>query len=201
MSEAPPSVARPSRVERWNARFGRSRSAMPLFFAASVAETLLVPIPIELIMVPWMLANRARTFLVATVVLAGNIAAAIFGYYVGYFAFNSFWRGLIERMGWAEPFAQFQALFADYGFWSIVAIGVLPIPFQVAMLVAGAAKYPILLFLAAAVVARGTRYYGLAALAYYLGDQTIAFWERHKIGATVGAALVIVAAFLASRYV
>ena len=199
MSEA--ASKRPSRVERWNARMGRSRSAMPLFFTASVAETLLVPIPIELIMVPWMLANRARIFLVATVVLAGNLAAALFGYYVGYFAFNSFGRGLIERMGWAEPFGQFQAMFSDYGFWAIVAIGVVPIPFQIAMLVAGAAKYPVLLFVTAAVVARGARYYGLGALVYYLGDQTIAFWERHKVGATVGAALLIAAAFLASRYV
>ena len=200
MSDARP-VSRPSRVERWNARFGRSRSAMPLFFTASVAETLLVPIPIELIMVPWMLANRARIFLVATVVLAGNLAAAVFGYYVGYFAFNSFGRGLIERMGWAEPFGQFQALFADYGFWTIVAIGVVPIPFQIAMLVAGAAGYPIVLFVVAAVLARGSRYYGLGALVYYLGDQTMAFWQRHKVGATVGAALVIAAAFFASRYV
>lgn len=201
MSNQTAAPVRRNRVERWNERFGRSRSAMPLFFAASVAETLLVPIPIELIMVPWMLANRARIFLVATVVLAGNLVAALFGYYVGYFAFNSFGRTLIERMGWGEPFAEFQNLFAEYGFFAVIAIGVIPIPFQIAMLVAGAAKYPVLLFLLAALIARGARYYGLGALVYYLGDQTIAFWERHKIGATVSAALVIAAAFFASRYV
>ena len=200
MSVQPAAPVRRSRVERWNDRLGKSRSAMWAFFVASIAETLLVPIPIELILIPYMLANRARIFLVATIVLAGNILAAIFGYYVGYFAFNSFGLSLIERMGWAAPFGEFQAMFADYGFWAVVAIGVIPIPFQIAMLVAGAAKYPVLLFVTAALLARGVRYYGLAALVYYLGDQTLAFWQRHKIAATIGAVVVLIALFAVSRY-
>ena len=194
-------ATRPSRADRWNDRLGKTKRAQFVLFWASVAETLIVPIPIEVIMVPFMLANKARIWLTATVVLAGNIAAALVGYAIGYYAFNSFGRSLIDRFGWGESFGEFQALFADYGFWAIVAIGVIPIPFQIAMLVAGAAKYPILWFVVAAALARGARYYGLGALVYYLGDQATAFWREHKLSVTIGAAVAIAGVFLISRYV
>ena len=190
----------PPRVQRWMDRLGNSRRALWTLFVASIAETLLVPIPIELILIPYMLANRARIFLTASVVLAGNIAAALVGYTIGYFAFNSFGLSLIESMGWGESFSEFQTLFAQYGFWAVVAIGVIPIPFQIAMLVAGAAKYPILMFVIASMVARGLRYYGLAVLVYAVGDKAVDFWRRHKISASLGAGAVLLLVFLATQY-
>ena len=189
----------PSRAERWNARLGSSKRAQFVLFWASVAETLLVPIPIELVMVPFMLANRARIWLTATVVLAGNLAASLVGYAIGYYVFDSFGRSLVDRFGWGDGFADFQQLFADHGFWAIVAVGIVPIPFQVAMLVAGAAKYPILWFVAAAGVARGVRYFGLGLLVYYLGDQAMAFWKRHKVSVTIGATIAVGCLFLATN--
>ena len=198
MSEA--AVSSTSRVEKWAKRLGESKSALWVLFWASVAETLIVPIPIELILIPYMLANRARIFLTASVVLAGNIAAALVGYTIGYFAFNSFGLSLIEQMGWGTAFAEFQTLFAQYGFWAVVAIGVIPIPFQIAMLVAGAAKYPIAMFVIASMVARGLRYYGIAALVYAVGDKAVDFWKRHKISASLGAGAVLLLVFLVSRY-
>ena len=186
----------PPRVQRWMDRLGNSKRALWTLFVASVAETLLVPIPIELILIPYMLANKARIWLTAAVVLAGNIAAALFGYALAYFAFSTFAPGLIESMGWTESFREFQELFARHGFWAIVAIGVIPIPFQIAMLVAGAAKYPLVLFVAAALIARGARYFGLGALVYYLGEATLSFIERHQRTAAIGS-LVLAAAVLA----
>ena len=160
---------------------------MGVFFGASLAETLIVPIPIELILIPYMIANRARVWTVATVVLAGNLVAALVGYAIGYFAFSTFGRDLIDAMGWGEAFASFQTMFADNGFLAVLAIGIIPIPFQIAMLVAGAAHYPVMLFLLAAAIARGLRYYGIAALCWFLGDRATDLWDRHKT--TVGLGL------------
>ena len=186
----------PPRVQRWMDRLGQSRRALWTLFVASVAETLLVPIPIELILIPYMLANKARIWLTAAVVLAGNLAAAVFGYALAYFAFSTFAPGLIEQMGWSQSFERFQSLFAEHGFWAIVAIGFIPIPFQIAMLVAGAAQYPLSLFILASFVARGARYFGLGALVYYLGEATLGFVERHKRSAAIGS-LVVAALVLA----
>lgn len=71
-------------------------------------------------------------------------------------------------------------MFAEHGFLAILAIGVIPIPFQIAMLVAGAAKYPLLLFVLAAIIARSIRYFGLALLVVLFGDRALALWRRHS---------------------
>ena len=189
------------RAQRWTKRLAASKRAQGVLFFASIAETLIVPIPIEVILVPFMLANKAKIWLTAGVVLAGNLVAALVGYYVGYFAFNSFGRDLIASSGWQDAFVSFQGMFAEYGFWAIVAIGIIPIPFQIAMLVAGAAQYPVIWFIAAAALARGSRYFGLAALVYKFGDRAMEFWGRHKVSATIWAGVIIAAVFLAGRYV
>ena len=62
---------------------------------------------------------------------------------------------------------------------AILAIGIVPIPFQIAMLVAGASAYPIVLFLAAACLARGARYFGLALLIAVAGKAALDIWNRH----------------------
>jgi membrane protein DedA with SNARE-associated domain len=91
-------------------------------------------------------------------------------------------------------------MFRDHGFWAIVGIGVAPIPFQIAMLVAGASHYSIALFLLAAAIARGIRYYGLAALVRNFGDRAESLWQEHAgwVLAGVGAlcALLVGASWL-----
>ncbi len=63
-------------------------------------------------------------------------------------------------MGMEQSYQAFQGFFDQYGFAAILAIGILPIPFQVAMITAGLSGYPIALFALAALIARGLRYYG-----------------------------------------
>jgi membrane protein DedA with SNARE-associated domain len=97
-------------------------------------------------------------------------------------------------MGWESAFAEFQAWFATDGFWAILAIGLVPIPFQVAMVTAGAAGYPLLLFMLAATLARGIRYFGLAWLVYLVGDRALDLWRRRRL--TVALVLLGIVAVL-----
>ena len=57
----------------WLDRLDKSRHAMTLLFLASMMETLLIPIPIEVILIPWMLCHADRKWRIATVALAGNL--------------------------------------------------------------------------------------------------------------------------------
>lgn len=185
------SSAESSRVKRWTRRVQRSPRAVWVLFWASFAETIIVPIPIELILIPFMATNRHRLWWTATMVTAGCLLASLVGYSVGYLFFESVGGDVIEYFGWADQLNRFNALFKQYGFWAVLAIGVIPIPFQVAMLAAGAAQYPILLFVLAAVIARSIRYFGLAALVYVFGDRAEAYWRAHKTKASVIATALV----------
>lgn len=190
------------RTKRWLERLSRSKRAFWVLFGASFAETLVVPIPIEVILIPFMAANRRRVWAVAGVVTLGCLLASLVGYAVGLLLFETLGLWMIEAMGWTEGMERFRVLFEDYGFWAIVAIGVLPIPFQVALLGAGAADYPIVWFLLAAAIARGSRYFGLALLVHLFGERAGDLWRRHKGRALLiggGLALCALAAMVVLR--
>lgn len=165
---------------------------MTYMFIASFMETILVPLAIEIVMVPFMLANRDRIWTIAHVTLAGCLAAAVLGYGVGWLAFETVGRWLIETFGYAGAYRGFQEDFHRHGFWAIVLIGISPLPFPLAMLAAGSAGYPFLFYLAACALARGIRYYGLAVLVLLFGPAVLRVLRNRRWmqGLTAGAAIL-----------
>jgi membrane protein YqaA with SNARE-associated domain len=166
-----------------------------VLFWASFAETIIVPIPIELVLIPFMITNRHRLWRTAAVVTAGCLLASMVGYGIGYLFFDSAGRAVIEHFGWSAELDHFRSLFDQYGFWAIIAVGVIPIPFQIAMLAAGAAGYSIILFIVAATIARGIRYFGLALLVCLYGRHAEDYWKRHRARASVVATAAVLSLF------
>ncbi|WP_299258040.1 VTT domain-containing protein [uncultured Kushneria sp.] len=156
------------------------RRAIWLLFVASILETLIVPIPIETILIPWMVMRPEKRWRLATVALAGNLLAAAIGYGLGAWAMGQFGDQLIALFGGQQAFNDFDQRFSDNGFLAVLSIGVIPIPFQIAMLVAGSTSYAFPLFMLAALLARGARYFGLALLVHFFGDRALRLWKRHE---------------------
>ncbi len=184
----------------WAQWLARSRYGLWLIGTASFLETIIVPIPIELVLVPYMLANRRQTWTIATVTLVGCLIGAIVGYGAGYFVFETLGRWIIAQFEYGTAVETFRHSFDRYGFWAIVAVGVTPVPFQVAMLVAGAAAFPIPLFVLAAVIARGIRYYGLALLVCLFGHRALELWRRRAWAASIVVVLILAAVFAGIRF-
>ncbi|MEO1190987.1 MAG: VTT domain-containing protein [Pseudomonadota bacterium] len=175
-------MARFERSIAWlNRQLAPSLRGYSILFTFSLLESTILPFAIEIVLVPYMLAHRRQAMTIATVTLAGCIAGALLGYAVGALFMETVGLLLIEQFGWTEDFAAYVALFDDYGFWAIIAVGFIPIPFQIAMLGAGAAGYSIVLFLVATFISRGLRYYGLAALVMAFGERTMVLWQRNRL--------------------
>ncbi|MBP5980269.1 MAG: DedA family protein [Halomonas sp.] len=179
-------------TKAWFERINGSKNMLWLLGVLSFLETIILPIPIELILIPLMASNRQRIWLLATITTAGCLLASLVGYGVGMLLFQSIGNWFIEFMGMQESYQHFQTFFNQYGFAAILAIGILPIPFQVAMITAGLSGYPILLFVLATFIARGLRYYGLAWLVYRFGHRVLVLWKRHALlTSLVGGVIVL----------
>ena len=161
---------------------------------ASFLEALIVPIPLETILIPLLQARRAQMWLISAIVLVACLVAATFGYAVGYFVFDAYGDQLVSLFATPAEFDHVQQQMQDKGFWFVFSVGVVPIPFQIAMLAAGATKYPLALFLVASALSRAIRYFGLAVLVYYTGNRAQRLFERHKtsIGLSLLAIIAIV---------
>mgnify|MGYP001815743847 CR=1 FL=1 len=164
-----------------------------------------MPIPLEAVLVPYMLLRRELVWRIATLALVGFVAASVVGYALGALAFDTAGIWLIETAGWQGGLDQAQSLFDRYGFWALVLIGVTPVPAQLAMLLGGAFHYPLAWFVAAMGLSRAIRYFGLAALVVWLGPraakalqalQTMRPLRRRALQAAIGIAVTLAVALL-----
>jgi membrane protein YqaA with SNARE-associated domain len=180
-----------ARIKRLAIRLIYSRHAFWGLGIASFLESILIPIPLEAILVPLMQARRSQIFLLSTVALLGCLAGATVGYFVGYFVFDAVGQQFVEMVSTPEQFEQVRMRMEEDGFWFILSVGVIPIPFQIAMLAAGATSYSFFLFILASALSRALRYYGLGLLVLIAGNHAQAIFERHKVSAAIVVTIVV----------
>ncbi|MDN2664139.1 YqaA family protein [Psychromonas sp. 14N.309.X.WAT.B.A12] len=160
---------------------------------ASFLESVIVPIPLEAILVPLMQARRERLWIIALMATIGCLIGALFGYTLGYYLFDAVGDWVINTLSTPEQFEMVRQKMQAQGFWFVMTLGIIPIPFQIAMLAAGATKYSLLLFLMAATIARSIRYFGLAIIVYYAGNQAEKLIKKHKTKAMIFITVTILA--------
>ena len=162
----------------------------------SFKEATVLPIPLEAVLAPVMQLDRPRIWRYAAAALAGFVPAALLGYAAG--AGLLVW--LIEPLmsdAMAAVYADAKAMVLAYGFWAILIAGVTPIPFPPVMLAAGAAGYPLISYMAATLLSRFVRYFGLALLVWAFGDRAMEIIHRYRwvvLTLAVVAALAVAAA-------
>ena len=152
---------------------------------ASLLESLIIPIPLEAILIPLMQARRERLWAISFMALLGCMAGAAIGYAIGYFIFDLIGQQVIEMWFSAAQFESIRQQIHSHGFWYVFTIGVTPIPFQLAMLAAGATGYTFLLYMIATALSRSVRYFGLGLLVCLFGNQAQTLFEQHKVGASI----------------
>ncbi|HBN88178.1 YqaA family protein [Rheinheimera aquimaris] len=178
-------------ADTWLERLESSNYTYLLLFALSMGETLILPIPIEAILIPWMLRKPEKRWVIAAVALAGNITAASLGYWLGALAMDQWGDSLIQLFGGAEVYDSFATELKENGFMSVLAVGITPTPLQIAMLAAGATGFSFVLFLLAVALSRSVRYFGLALLVQVAGDAAMKLWRRYS--RQLGAVLLVLA--------
>ena len=152
---------------------------------ASFLESTIVPVPLEAVMVPLMQARRDKLWHIALMATIGCILGAIFGYALGYYLFDLLGEWLIETFFSQQQFDNVKQQLQSQGFWFVLTLGIVPIPFQIAMLGAGATQFSLSLFLLATLIARFIRYFGLAAVVYFAGNKAERLISKYKITATI----------------
>lgn len=168
-----------------------SKHMLTSITAASFLESTIVPIPLEAVLVPLMQARRDKLWLIALMATIGCIIGALFGYTLGYYLFDAVGDWVINSFSTPEQFEQVTEQMQQQGFWFVMTLGIVPIPFQIAMLAAGATKYSLVMFLIATTIARSIRYFGLALVVYFAGNQAERIIKKHKTKAMIGLTILV----------
>jgi membrane protein YqaA with SNARE-associated domain len=183
------------RLYDWVIGLAGHRHAVPALAVISFAESSFFPIPPDVMLIPMIVANRARAWLIATVCTISSVVGGIAGYAIGFFLWDSIGRRLVDFYGYSHQFDTFQGWYNDYGLLIVFIAGITPLPYKVFTIASGVTGLPLATFVAGSVVSRGIRFFAEAALLWWIGEPIRAFVEKNLQWVTVAFVVFLVGGF------
>ncbi|HWA04341.1 MAG TPA: YqaA family protein [Rhizomicrobium sp.] len=187
-------------VYAWMMRAAVGRHAWTAMAVIAFAEASFFPIPPDFMLVPMVLANRERAFLVAAWCTLWSVIGGALGYAIGSLLYDSVGQWLIQAYGMGGGIDTFRRAYAQYGYWIMVQ-GLTPIPYKLVTIASGFAGFNFGLFMLFSAITRGARFFGETAVLYVFGEPVRRILEKYLEIVLVAFLALIVAGFVIVRYV
>lgn len=184
----------------WVMRLAAHKRALPALAVISFLESSVFPIPPDVMLIPMVLADRARAFRIALVCTIASVLGGLLGYAIGYYLFETLGEWVVRTYGLQAGLAAFRAGFDEYGIWIILIKGLTPIPYKLVTIASGAAHFDLFTFVWASIVTRGLRFFLVAALLWKFGEPIRSFIEKRLTLLTWLFLIALVGGFVAFRY-
>jgi len=184
----------------WVIRLAGHRRAIPALGVVSFLESSFFPIPPDVMLIPMILANRAKAFRIALVCTVCSVLGGLLGYAIGYYFFETIGEWVVRTYGMQAGLEKFRAGFQEWGTWIILIKGLTPIPYKLVTIASGAAHFDLFTFVWASILTRGLRFFLVAALLWKYGEPIRAFIEKRLTLLTWLFLIALVGGFVAFRY-
>ena len=188
------------RLYAWMLRMAGHRHALFALAAVSFAESSFFPIPPDVMLVPMVLARRARAWRIAAVCTVASVVGGLAGYAIGAYLFDAVGRPILDFYGATGDFEALAGLYREWGVWVILVKGLTPIPFKVVTIASGAFHFDLALFVVAATVTRAARFFAVAGLFWWFGPAIGPRLERWAGPIGWGLLALVIAGFVAIRW-
>ena len=168
------------RLYDWTLRWAASRHAPAALGVVSVIESSIFPVPTEVLFVPMVLSRPEAAMRYALIASVGSVLGGVLGWLLGFYLFDLLARPVLEIYGKMDAF---EALKASTGDGAVLAMLVtsgavhLP-PMKVVTILAGVIAFNLPLFILAAIVARGGKFFALAWAVRRYGAVVVDVMER-----------------------
>ena len=189
------------RLYDWTLSLVDSPHALWALAAVAFIESSVFPIPPDVLMIPMIIARPNRAFLIAGIALVASVLGGMLGYAIGAFAFESIGQPILQSLGKADSMAEFNTRFNDLGFWAVLVAGVTPFPYKVITIMSGWTGMPLATFIITSIIARGLRFFVVAALLWKFGTPIRDFIERRLGLVFTVFCVLLIGGFLLVRYI
>jgi membrane protein YqaA with SNARE-associated domain len=164
----------------------------PGLFVSSFLDSSFLSLPeVNDLLLIWMTTqHKPRMMLYASSAVLGSIAGCLVLYYIGRSGSS-----VVERFGVGQVERTVGTL-QRHGMLAVLVPSLLPppAPFKIFILLAGVADISVTRFIAALLLGRGVRYFGLGLLALRYGDRAIEYVHANALNASMAALLLVLAA-------
>ncbi|TDL90836.1 YqaA family protein [Meridianimarinicoccus aquatilis] len=153
----------------WVTRLAHSRIGI---IVLSALESTVLPVPLEAILIPVMVARPTRALQIGLAALIGCVLGGLVFYSLGALLADPVVKPALEWFGATQDFIDITDRLQDGSlFLAVFVIAISPAPMQLATLGAGVVGASPLIFVAALIASRGIRYLGLSLLAKTFGPR------------------------------
>lgn len=175
------------RVLQWS----QHRRAPAILAALSFSESVIFPIPPDVMLAPMAMTQPKRAWFFAGLTTIASVLGGIAGYLLGWFAFEPIVLPLVEWAGYQDKLATVTQWFQDYGFWIIFIAGFSPLPYKLFTVTGGMLQVAFIPFVMGSLISRGLRFF-LVAWLLRTGGTTMAVRLRTYVD-RIGWGMVILA--------
>jgi membrane protein YqaA with SNARE-associated domain len=166
------------RLYDWTLELAAQPYAMWAIALIAFVESSVFPIPPDVVLIPMILAARDKAWKIAAVCTAASVIGGFAGYGIGHFLFEEVGRPMLAFYHYDLKFGAFRETYNEWGAWAVFIAGVTPFPYKVITILSGATGLDLPVFMLSSVLARGLRFFIVAALLWHFGASIRVFIEK-----------------------
>tara|TARA_R110000751_G_scaffold2036_9_gene10956 strand:+ start:4249 stop:4932 length:684 start_codon:yes stop_codon:yes gene_type:complete len=184
----------------WTLSLASHRHAAVALFLIAFIESSFFPIPPDILLIPMILAARSKAWRYAAICMIGSVLGGMAGYAIGHFLFDSIGQPVLNFYGYSAKFDQFRDYYNEWGAWAVFIAGVTPFPYKVITILSGVTSLDPVIFSIASILARGIRFFLIAALIWKFGPPIRNFIEK-QLGLVFSIFIIgLIGGFVAIKY-
>ena len=175
----------------------------PWFLAIiSFSESSFFPIPPDIILIPMVIAKRAKAWFFAFICTISSVLGGVAGYLIGYFFYLTIGEFIIELYSYQSEYSDFQSKYeGEIWLWFVFFAGLTPFPFKIITIASGALKINMISFIAIALVSRGLRFYLVATLLKFFGNYIKEYIDKYFNLFTFVFFILLIGGFIFIKYI
>lgn len=196
-------VERPNIVRRlydWVLHWAETPYGTVALFALAFAESSFFPVPPDVLLIALAISIPTKAFRYALICTLGSLLGGVLGYGLGYFAYDTVGRPIVEFYRGQALMADIKAKYDLYGFWGVLVAAVTPIPYKIFTISSGVFKFDFQQFFVASVLGRSLRFFVVAGLIWKFGPSIRDFIDRYFNKLSVAFVGLLIAGFVAVKY-
>ncbi|MGL5838227.1 MAG: YqaA family protein [Sphingorhabdus sp.] len=186
-----------TKLYNWMMQKAAHRHAERWLFLFSFVESSFFPIPPHPLLGLMCLARPDKAIRFGLICTLASVLGGLFGYAIGYFAYETIGTALLKALGLWESFPAAACYLREFGAEIILIKGATPIPFKLLTLTAGFIQMPLVPFILSSIASRAFQFMLVGILFWKFGAPIKAFIDKYLAWVSAAFIIAVVGGFIA----
>ena len=184
----------------WVLSWAHKKYSSFALFVLAFTESSFFPIPPDVLQIALSVSKPKKSFFFALISSIGSVLGGIFGYFIGFFLFDTIGNLIIGALGYQAQFDAVGNLYSSYAFLAILTAAFTPIPYKVFTIAAGFWHISLTTLIMASIIGRSGRFFLVATLFYFFGPKIKGFIDKYFNWLTIAFLMLLIGGFIAIKY-